>query len=69
MNQTYVYHEVYEWEGSYAYSSIVRGFLHLHVGIISLPICRREIDGYKVPFTYTTNFLQVLYVVQTYQSK
>ncbi len=29
MNQTYVDHEVYEWEGSYAYTSIVGGFLHL----------------------------------------
>jgi hypothetical protein len=28
MNQTYVDHEVDEWEGSYAYSSIVGGFLH-----------------------------------------
>jgi hypothetical protein len=26
MNQTYVYHEVYEWEGFYAYSSIVGRF-------------------------------------------
>jgi hypothetical protein len=51
MNQTYVDHDVYEWECSYAYSSIVRGFLHLQVGIISLPISRREIDGYKVPST------------------
>jgi hypothetical protein len=30
MNQTYVDHDVYEQEGSYAYSSIVGGFLHLH---------------------------------------
>jgi len=29
MNQTYVDHPVYEWEGSYAYSSIVGGLLHL----------------------------------------
>jgi hypothetical protein len=29
MNQTYVDHNVYEWEGSYAYSSIVGRFLHL----------------------------------------
>jgi hypothetical protein len=29
MNQTYVDHEVYKWEGSYAYSLIVGGFLHL----------------------------------------
>jgi hypothetical protein len=29
MNQTYVDHEVYEQDGYYAYSSIVRGFLHL----------------------------------------
>jgi hypothetical protein len=57
MNQTYVDHKAYGWEGSYAYSSIVREFLHLQIGIISLPICRREIDGYKVPSTYTTNFL------------
>jgi hypothetical protein len=62
MNQTYADHKVYEWEGSYAYSSIVRGFLHLEIGIISLPISRREIDGYKVPSTYTTNFLRVLYI-------
>jgi hypothetical protein len=58
MNQTYVNHqEAYEWEGSYAYSSIVGGFLHLQVGIISLPISRRDIDGYKLPYTYPTNFL------------
>jgi hypothetical protein len=37
MNQTYVDHKVYEWEGYYVYSSIVRGFLHLQAGIISLP--------------------------------
>jgi hypothetical protein len=29
MNQTYVDCEAYEREGSYAYSSIVGGFLHL----------------------------------------
>jgi hypothetical protein len=62
MNQTYVDHKVYGWEGSYTYSSIVRGFLHLQIGIRSLPICRSEIDGYKVPSTYTTNFLGVLYI-------
>jgi hypothetical protein len=45
---------------TYAYSTIVGGFLHLQVGMISLPISRREIDGYKVPSPYTTNFLQVL---------
>jgi hypothetical protein len=40
----------------------VEGFLHLQVGIISLPNSRREIDGYKVPSSaYITNFLQVLY--------
>jgi len=37
MNQTYVDHKAYEWEGYYAYSSIVGGFLHLQVGILSLP--------------------------------
>jgi hypothetical protein len=42
-------HKAYEWEGSYTYSSILGGFLHLQVGIISL---QREIDGYKVPSTY-----------------
>jgi hypothetical protein len=26
MNQTYVDHEAYEWEGSYAYCSIWEGF-------------------------------------------
>jgi hypothetical protein len=68
MNQTYLVHKVYEWEASYAYSSRVGGFLHLQVGIISLPshpwgvgiislpISRREIDGYKVPSTYTNLF-------------
>jgi len=45
MNQTYVDHGMYEWQSSYAYFSIVREFLHLQVGIISLPISRREIDG------------------------
>jgi hypothetical protein len=29
MDQTYVNQRAYEWEGSYAYSSIVGGFLHL----------------------------------------
>ncbi len=29
MNQTYADHEVYEWEGSYAYFSIVAGLLHI----------------------------------------
>jgi hypothetical protein len=73
MNQTYVDHQAYEWEGTYAYSSIVGWFLHLQVGIIisshlrgvgmiSLPISRREIDGYKVPSTYTTNFLGGLWM-------
>jgi hypothetical protein len=66
MNQTCVDHKVYEWEGYYAYSSIARGFLHLQVqaGIISLPSLRsrhnippREVDGFKMPSTYTTNFL------------
>jgi hypothetical protein len=57
MNQPYVDHEAYEWEGSYAYSSIARGFLHLQVGIISLPISRREIDKYKETSTYHTIFL------------
>jgi hypothetical protein len=38
MNQTYVDQKAYEWEGSYTYSSIVEGFLHLQVGIISFPI-------------------------------
>jgi hypothetical protein len=40
MNQTYVYHQAYEWEVSYAYSSIGGWFLHLQVGIISLPSLR-----------------------------
>jgi hypothetical protein len=39
-NETYVDLKVYEWEGSYAYSSIVGGFLHLQVGIISLSSLR-----------------------------
>jgi len=74
MNQTYVDHEVHEWEGSCAYSSIVGGFLHLQVSIISLPrlrssrynilpISRSEIHIYKVPSLYDTNFLRVLYTV------
>jgi hypothetical protein len=40
----FVDHQTYEWEDSYAYSSIVGGLLHLQVGMISLPISRREID-------------------------
>jgi hypothetical protein len=28
-------------------------------GIIALLISKRHIHGYKVPFTYTTNFLKV----------
>jgi hypothetical protein len=34
MDQIYVNHKAYEWEGSYAYFSMVRGFLHLQVSII-----------------------------------
>jgi hypothetical protein len=37
MNQTSIDHKAYKWEGSYAYSSIGQGFLHLQVGIIPLP--------------------------------
>jgi hypothetical protein len=59
MNQTYVDHKAYEWEGSYAYSTIVRGVLTpISRHNISLPIPKREIQGYKVPSTYTTNFLR-----------
>jgi hypothetical protein len=29
MNQTYLDQQAYEWEGSYAYSSVVGGFLYL----------------------------------------
>jgi len=71
MNQTYVNHELYEWEGFYAYSSIVVRSLNLKVGIISshpwgvavisLPIFTSESEGYKVPSTYTTIFFWVLY--------
>jgi hypothetical protein len=67
LNQTFINHKAYEWEGSYAYSSIVGGFLHLQVAIIflpslrisiiSLPTSRREIHGYKLPSTYIANFL------------
>jgi hypothetical protein len=44
MNQTYVDHQACEWEGTYAYSSIVGWFLHLQVGIISLPSWRSMHD-------------------------
>jgi hypothetical protein len=54
MYQTYVDHDTYEWQNSYAYSSIVGEFLHLPVSIIFLSISGSEIDGYKVPSTYTT---------------
>jgi hypothetical protein len=49
MNQTYIDHEAYEWEGPYAYSSIVRGFLHLQVGIISLPSLRSR---HSIPYHF-----------------
>ncbi len=63
MNQTYVNHKAYEWEGAYAYFPIMGGFSHLlQVGIIFFPISLREIDEYKVSSTYTTNFLQVHYL-------
>jgi hypothetical protein len=65
--QTFITHEAYQWECSYAYSSIVGGFLQLQVAIIflpslrisiiSLPTSRREIHVYKLPSTYITNFL------------
>jgi len=75
----YVNHTAYEWEGSYVYTSIVRRFLHLQVGIISLhpwsrvdiislPIFRKGIDASKVPSTYTTNILQILYVLVDFPS-
>jgi len=49
MNQTYVGHEVDGWEGSYAYSSIVGGFLHLlKVGIISLP----SLSNHNIPSNF-----------------
>jgi hypothetical protein len=50
MYQTYVDPHAYEWQNSYAYSSMVEEFLHLQVSIISLRISRREIDEYKVPY-------------------
>jgi hypothetical protein len=48
-------------EDSYTYSLLVRAILHLHVGIISLPLLRsiynvflrRDIHPYKVPSKYT----------------
>jgi hypothetical protein len=46
MNQTYVDHQVYEWGG----------FLCLLLNSARV-ISRKEIDGHKVPSTYTTNFL------------
>jgi hypothetical protein len=40
------------------------GFLHLQLSIISLPISKMEIDGYKVPSTYTTKFsLSALWMI------
>jgi hypothetical protein len=42
MNQTYVDHNEYEGEGSYAYSMVGGGFLPLQVGIISLPSLSRH---------------------------
>jgi hypothetical protein len=68
MNQTYVCLQAYEWEGSYAYSLIRGWFLHLQVGIISLPSLRSRhnippdlyIDEYKAPSKYATNFVHVL---------
>jgi hypothetical protein len=71
MNQTYKDHKAYEWEGYYAYFSIVGGKLCLVIGVRTFPqltnkhnippISRKEIDGYKVTFKYITYFLQVLY--------
>jgi len=51
MYQTYVDRDTYEWQNSYAYSSVVGEFLHLQVSIIFLPISRREIDGYNKVFS------------------
>jgi len=45
INQTYVDHKAYEWEGYYAYSSIAREFIHLQVGIISLTILGGKLWG------------------------
>jgi hypothetical protein len=46
MNQNSIDQKAYEWEGSYAYPSIVGGFLHLQVGIISFPSLRSR---YNIP--------------------
>jgi hypothetical protein len=64
MNQTYVDHDANEWECSYGYSSIVRGFLELQVGIIYLPIYRREIDGYKVPSTHYKFWCKIPFILK-----
>jgi len=39
----------------------LRTFVEVPNKGLSILISRREIDGYKVPSAYTTNFLQVLY--------
>jgi hypothetical protein len=46
MNQTSIDHKAYKWEGSYAYSSIVGGFIHLQVCLMSLPSLRSR---YNIP--------------------
>jgi hypothetical protein len=50
------------------FSQCKRGHLPqtIGVGVISLTISRTEIDGYKVPSTYTTNFVWVLYGYVTF---
>jgi hypothetical protein len=49
LNQTFINHKAYEWEGSYAYSSIVRGFLHLQAAIMFLPSLRIRIISLTLP--------------------
>jgi hypothetical protein len=43
------------WQGYYAYSSIVVGFLHLKVAIISLPLLRSR---HNIPSTPTPHDVQ-----------
>jgi hypothetical protein len=42
MNQAYIDHEVWEWEGYYAYSSIMGRKLCLLIGVRTLPLLKNR---------------------------
>ncbi len=69
-----IYHEpylcrsqqAYEWEGSYAYSSIVGGFLHSQIDLISLPSLRSRHNHSTFTISAQIKLFFVLSVLKFY---